>query len=361
MATFIPRYPVTELQGSLPNTSSVPEDVESSKISISCLRQLFVGNTTCLVPEAYWRDILAFTDNMRTFYHADTISNAWPELTQRHKPDENSIHIKKSSVTRNVFMAWIESTFEFNAGADPRRICSGLARFVIDESGVWRVWSVSTMLEFFDGLGNPDDLAPAVSAGATVFTNGAVPKEEGVFKEVQNEVSKVEEASKDLPNTVPKQVESPEELQNGEHSSYMNNGQNGLQTGEKNEEANNRRIGEISELGKAGSRIHLDLPNNKSSGEIQNYSGDISEGLQNGLQNGEAKKRPIASGTSGINSKEVVEDTRFDVVVVGAGPAGLAMAGRLKALGIKFITIEKYPEIGNNWTHRYDCLKSMSY
>ncbi len=46
--------------------------------------------------------------------------------------------------------------------------------------------------------------------------------------------------------------------------------------------------------------------------------------------------------------------TDFDCVIVGAGFAGLCLAGRLKAMGVKYIVIEKNDNIGDNWTKRYD-------
>lgn len=47
----------------------------------------------------------------------------------------------------------------------------------------------------------------------------------------------------------------------------------------------------------------------------------------------------------------------YDTVVVGAGPAGLSICGRLKALGVSYIALEKYSEIGGNWTNRYESVK----
>lgn len=44
----------------------------------------------------------------------------------------------------------------------------------------------------------------------------------------------------------------------------------------------------------------------------------------------------------------------FDCVIVGAGFAGLCLAGRLKAMGISYVIIEKNNNIGDNWTCRYD-------
>ncbi|KUJ17712.1 putative flavin-containing monooxygenase [Mollisia scopiformis] len=51
------------------------------------------------------------------------------------------------------------------------------------------------------------------------------------------------------------------------------------------------------------------------------------------------------------------EDTSFDCVVVGAGQAGLSVAGRLKALGVSCVVLEKSPEVGDNWRMRYDSCK----
>ena len=45
------------------------------------------------------------------------------------------------------------------------------------------------------------------------------------------------------------------------------------------------------------------------------------------------------------------------VIVVGAGPAGLAMAGRLSKAGIPFKLLEKSERIANSWEQFYDRLK----
>ena len=44
----------------------------------------------------------------------------------------------------------------------------------------------------------------------------------------------------------------------------------------------------------------------------------------------------------------------LDCVVVGAGMSGLCVAGRLKALGVHAVVLERNPEVGANWTDRYD-------
>lgn len=45
-----------------------------------------------------------------------------------------------------------------------------------------------------------------------------------------------------------------------------------------------------------------------------------------------------------------------EVVVIGAGQAGLMVAARLKRLGISHLVLEKNERVGDNWRKRYDSL-----
>ena len=49
----------------------------------------------------------------------------------------------------------------------------------------------------------------------------------------------------------------------------------------------------------------------------------------------------------------------LDCLVVGAGQAGLAVAGRLKALGLSYAAIDRNSAVGDNWRHRYDSAKCI--
>lgn len=55
--------------------------------------------------------------------------------------------------------------------------------------------------------------------------------------------------------------------------------------------------------------------------------------------------------TTGIHH---LSSSPIDCVVVGAGQAGLGTAGRLQALGISYIVLDKHAQIGDNWMTRYN-------
>lgn len=65
--------------------------------------------------------------------------------------------------------------------------------------------------------------------------------------------------------------------------------------------------------------------------------------------------------TNGVAGLDVETDcSDFGCVVVGAGMAGLCTAGRLKALGVSSVTIDRNDHIGDNWMLRYESAKRKS-
>ena len=51
---------------------------------------------------------------------------------------------------------------------------------------------------------------------------------------------------------------------------------------------------------------------------------------------------------------------RVDVLIVGAGQAGLAAASELGRLGVSCTVYERHPRVGDSWRTRYDSLVLFS-
>jgi hypothetical protein len=83
--------------------------------------------------------------------------------------------------------------------------------------------------------------------------------------------------------------------------------------------------------------------------------GDNGENGTNGVADTSALQS--SNGTNGANS--VKKD--FECVIIGGGQAGLSTAGRLAALGVSYVILEAFAEVGDNWKTRYDSTKCKFY
>src|SRR3954470_7518789 len=52
-----------------------------------------------------------------------------------------------------------------------------------------------------------------------------------------------------------------------------------------------------------------------------------------------------------------VSSAPVEVLVVGAGQAGLSMAWHLARRGVRYLLIDAAPEVGHSWRTRWDSLK----
>ncbi|KAH8709618.1 Indole-3-pyruvate monooxygenase YUCCA6 [Beauveria bassiana] len=60
------------------------------------------------------------------------------------------------------------------------------------------------------------------------------------------------------------------------------------------------------------------------------------------------EKEPQVNGTSHASREEA------DVLIVGAGQAGVSLGARLKHMGVNAVLIERHPAVGDAWRARYD-------
>ncbi|KAK7906304.1 hypothetical protein LTR67_001030 [Exophiala xenobiotica] len=61
--------------------------------------------------------------------------------------------------------------------------------------------------------------------------------------------------------------------------------------------------------------------------------------------------------TDGATAHDTSKNVDYECVVVGGGQAGLSAGGRLKALGVSYVIIEKHPNVGDSWKTRYDSMR----
>ncbi|KIV79274.1 hypothetical protein PV11_06842 [Exophiala sideris] len=66
---------------------------------------------------------------------------------------------------------------------------------------------------------------------------------------------------------------------------------------------------------------------------------------------------PTRQTTSAERTSSGEGEQEFDVIIVGGGQCGLSVAGRLRALGVSYVLLEKHNHIGANWTSKYESLK----
>ncbi|KIW29520.1 uncharacterized protein PV07_05333 [Cladophialophora immunda] len=227
-----PGYDLDKLPGSLPS-QQVPEHVDVETIQKSAQQLLENLDVNGLHSTALWRDWLALTGQIRTFYSSEKIAEVW--TTQVKAKNVTNIKTKTGRITKPVpTSSWVDIPFTFITEQEGGLMgnCTGTASLIPDEAGQWKIWMLVTVLDNFADLGHPD-----------------VPPMAG--------------------NT-----------------------------------------------------------------------------LANGTVNGVAEH-----GTKGDG------EHYFDVVVIGAGQCGLAVAGRLGALGINYVLLEKRLSVGKNWTQRYESVR----
>lgn len=63
---------------------------------------------------------------------------------------------------------------------------------------------------------------------------------------------------------------------------------------------------------------------------------------------------PVTQHAQIGHSSLVQEGKYFDAVVVGGGQSGLSTGGRLQALGVSYVVLEKNAQVGDAWSRRYE-------
>lgn len=160
-----PAVSLTEHPATLPE-ADIPEDADPQNIAASAILHLSDLPLERLARNVIWRDSLALTGTLRTFFGPKLLSTVWHELSTKQKPLNFRIVPGSSRVVRlGPRAAWVEARFSFETRGKVPASCSGIIGVVPrtgpdSEEGGWKIWLLSTILEQFDGFPDVDKLEP---------------------------------------------------------------------------------------------------------------------------------------------------------------------------------------------------------
>lgn len=118
--------------------------------------------------QSYWRDLLAFTWHLRTFYDGGTIAPAFVELAKARSGGDGSggdFHFQldqrsAKDVTISPTLRWIEGLFTFETKSPAARCGGQIMLFPEPRSDggfVWKIWTLSTWID--DLVESPQDMS----------------------------------------------------------------------------------------------------------------------------------------------------------------------------------------------------------
>ena len=316
-----PAASISTLPGSLP-VAHVADDVDAAAVATPFMKRLESLNADDMTQDALWRDSLALTGTFRTFYSAAVIQAAWKDRASRHHPVGFTLNPHSPRIARHgPKTSWVEASFVFETQGPLPTKCSGFLSLVPDGKGGWKIWVLCTILEQLKGYGNPDVLNPR----AEVAT--------GTFNVVNGYVESAAEMAYGAANGVNGHTKPAADTTNGPPSGVNGHAINGMSHGTANGTANGAAN---------GVNVHTKPAADMTNGPSSGVNGHVSNGTSHGTANG-------------INGH--AEPSHFDCVVVGAGQAGLSTAGRLKALNVSCVVLDRNCRVGDNWMLRYDSVK----
>ncbi|ETN44799.1 uncharacterized protein HMPREF1541_09674 [Cyphellophora europaea CBS 101466] len=238
MQAWAPGTSIRDLPGKLP-PDNIPNNVNLQLFSSLASNALTTLRPDMLTDWALWLDLLAKTHKVQT--HSKQIAQTWSDTLPLR-----DLRIGRTRTVRLLRSSWVAVDYAFRVRhGSLSGNGSGMVGFTLEE-GQWRIWMISTVLENYEGHGNPDKSItgkPLSHPSWTVIMTTIVENSQGPDKPV---------------------------------------------------------IG-----------------------------------------------RPLAS--------------KYTVVIVGGGQSGLSLAGRLQALGIDYVVLEKSHTAGYRWISRYDTVRQHSF
>ncbi|KAH7045368.1 hypothetical protein B0J12DRAFT_787274 [Macrophomina phaseolina] len=292
-------FPLANLPADL-FTAPIPDPVDHAQIAKNSLTRLLENDLSVVATaHAHWRDMLALSSTLRTFNSSAAFKTAWKDLTSLHKPGNFDFKERSSSVVRIGPIAMITAEFYFVNGLEPSGVTAQPSQGINGQINQIKDTIDLSVFSLF-GVWILRGRGPLVTSGRC----------HGYLKIAP---------------------EIPEGAQ-----------ENGARAFEY-------KIFSLSTI----------LESVDGYGDPDVFPSHISTGPTprvNGTSNGTLRGLSQSQHSS-TNTNDAPNGGSFDALVVGLGPSGLSTIARLTALGLNAIACDKIPELGLNWTERYNSLK----
>ena len=153
---YTPGYELTSLPGNLP-PDSIGSDTDPNDLKDTALALFQNLAPSSLIDNALWADWLALTGRRRTVFGRQAILRLWKQSSlNKDLSDFKPIAAHVVRPCKNS--SWVTVVVHFNTDQTDGLISHNSANISIipDSTGKWKIWMLTTILENFDGYGNPD-------------------------------------------------------------------------------------------------------------------------------------------------------------------------------------------------------------
>lgn len=169
-----PAVSLTKHPATLPSVD-ISDTVDHLAIATKGLQRLSTLSQNDLASNAIWRDHLALTGTLRTFFRPERFARTWDMLAARQRPGSFKVIDGASRVARfGPLNCWVEARFQFRIEGERPAACSGTIGLVPGAGGAegeWKIWLLCTILERPDGFPDVDDLRPPENRGTADVLN----------------------------------------------------------------------------------------------------------------------------------------------------------------------------------------------
>lgn len=148
------------LPGKLPQCT-IPTHINPAEVAQQLISGLSTLSISQLQEDSMWRDTVALSGTLRTFYTASTVVGAWNELVRDRAAGDFQLFAPTVPIAKlDENTQWIEAPFTFTILKPNRLLCSGFLSVVLSPDGTWKIWVIKTILEQICGQPDVDKLDP---------------------------------------------------------------------------------------------------------------------------------------------------------------------------------------------------------